>query len=649
MRKIAALSLLLSSLVVMTPSRVSADDRAVLVPEPIARKAVMSSPQTTGPNGGTLSWGLDRIDQRGAVTSTRSYAYSNDGTGVNIYVLDSGVDGDHPEFGARVLPGWSYRGSGTALSDYNSKLDSWVQNPNANPRPGIKPCTISDNNELDPATFDNPAQPDTSDTGRTDNDGHGTHVAGIAAGDSVGVAKNANIIPVRALDSCGSGTITMIREGLAWILADHDAGEKAVLNLSVGFGLQVSDVDDDITALMDEGVVVVAAAGNSSTTACNNTPASTPGTISVASTNIFDGESGFTNYGICVDIFAPGGTSTQGGQEIESAYPYLSGVTNTYFAMSGTSMAAPFVTGAVARYLQSLAVVPSNFATGATAAWNWLDANATTNAVRYLDSGRSPQSPNKLVHVPAPALPQQVTGLVASPVKGGAVVEWSGGVSGVTYTAVATPGGASCSVVGGSTCTLSGLTNGATYSISVTGKNAGGIGPGNTTTVAVGTAPAAPVTLTATSGNALVTLNWSASSSTGATYVVTSSPSSAGCTTTATSCVISGLKNGTVYTFSISVVESSFGLQSVSSVSASTRPGFTVKKSVVKKGSRTTLTSLLSTPSKGRKTWSESGPCSISSGRLVAPKRVTSCTVKLTVAKAGSYPKMSTSLKVTIQ
>ena len=641
MKRFAVLALLVSSIAVINASPVSAD--VATIAEPVARKMVTSSPQTTGP-GGTLSWGLDRIDQRGVVTSNRSYAYSNDGTGVNIYVLDSGVAGNHPEFGARVLDGWSYRSSSSALSSYSTALSNFQQDPNT----GIEACANDGSHAINPSTFDNPAQPDTSDKGRTDNDGHGTHVAGIAAGDGVGVAKNANIIPVRALDSCGNGTTTMIRQGLAWILSDHDPGERAVLNLSVGFGQQVSEVDTDIRALMDEGIVVVAAAGNSGISACNNTPASTTGTISIAASNIFDGETSFTNYGSCVDMFAPGGTGTSGGQQIYSAYPYLSGVTNTYYSMSGTSMAAPFVTGAVARYLQSLAVAPSNFATGATAAWTWLDANATTSAISYLNSGRSPQSPNKLLHIPAPALPQQVTGLTASPIVGGAVVEWTGNVSGVTYVATATPGGASCSIVGGSTCTLSGLTNGETYNISVSGKSAGGTGPGTVTTVVLGTSPAAPATATAISGNASITISWSASSVSGVTYVVTSSPASAGCTTTATSCIVSGLKNGTAYTFFVSTV-STFGLQSVSPVSTSARPGFVVKKSIVKKGSRTSLSTILTTPSKGKKTWSESGPCSISSGRLVAPKRKTTCVVKLTVAKSGSYPKMSTTLKVTVQ
>jgi len=639
MRRFGVLALLVISLAVVAPSRVSAD--AAVEAEPVARKAVTSSPQTTGP-GGTLSRGLDRIDQRTAVTSNRSYSFLTNGTGVNVYVLDSGVDGDHPEFGARVLNGWSYRSSSTALASYNSALVANQQNP----QNGIEACPNDGTHATNPLTFDNPAQPDMTDVGRTDNDGHGTHVAGIAAGDSVGVAKNANVIPVRALDSCGNGTRTMILEALAWILADHDANEKAVLNLSVGFGEQVSSVDNAIISLMNEGVLVVAAAGNSSVSACNNTPASTPGTISVGASTATDTESEFTNYGDCVDIFAPGGTSVQGGQKITSAYPYLGGVTNTYANLVGTSMAAPFVTGALARYLQTVAVAPTSAASGPAAGWTWVSSNATMNAITYY-ANRSPQTANRLLYVP-PGMPPQVTTLSAIPADGSAMVTWAGNYAGIVYTAVATPGNAICTSNGGSSCLISGLTNGTTYTISVDGTNSDGTGPAATTTVVPSVPETVPTAAVASSLNAAVTLSWGAVTTANATYVVTSSPPSAGCTTTATSCLISGLKNGVNYTFSISTTFG-FGIQSVTPKVVTARPGFVVKKSIVKKGSRTLFSSIMTTPSKGKKTWSESGPCSISSGRLVAPKRKTTCLLKLTVAKYRSYPKMSTTLKVTVQ
>ena len=311
-------------------------------------------------------------------------------------------------------------------------------------------------------------------------------------------------------------------------------------------------------------------------------------------------------------------------------------------------MATPFVTGALARYLQTVASVPTNSTTGQTAAWNWLSTNATLNAITYFNVNRLPQTANRLLFVPSGIPPQQVTSLTALPTNSGAVVSWLGSVAGVTYTATATPGSATCSTVGGTTCTLMGLTNGSSYTISVTGTNNDGTSPAASTTVVAGLPPEAPSTFATSSKNAAVGLTWTASSVPGATYIVTSSPPSGGCTTTATACTISGLKNGTNYTFSIST-KSTTGLQSVAPKTVSVRPGFVVKKSTVKKGSRTLLSWILTTPSRGRKTWSETGACYLSAGRLVAPRRATSCYLKLTVAKAGSYPKMSTTLKVTVK
>jgi subtilisin family serine protease len=253
MKRLMVAALLVSSVsaVANIPTSVSAvvDEQ----PEPIARTFVTTSPQLSGP-GGVVPWGLDRIDQRNAVTANRSYSFTSTGTGVNVYIVDSGVDADHPEFGSRVQNGWSYRTSSTALASYSSALAAYQQNPAT----GIKPCTLDRarySHEVDPSTFDNPPAVVPSDLGRTDNDGHGTHVAGIATGDSVGVAKNATIIPVRVMDSCGSGSSTMIAEGLRWVLADHDPGERAVVNLSIGFGSRVASIDNAIVDLMNEGIL----------------------------------------------------------------------------------------------------------------------------------------------------------------------------------------------------------------------------------------------------------------------------------------------------------------------------------------------------------------------------------------------------------
>ena len=632
MRRWAIAALVVS---VSTLSAVTSPRRPVqVVIEPVARTMVTSSPQTAGPDG-ELSWGLDRIDQRTVVSGARSYNFANDGTGVNIYILDSGVQASHPEFGGRVASGWSYRSSNSALTSYRAALAAYQSNP-AN---GIEPCVNDMTHQFDPVVFDNPSTPDATDLGQTDNDGHGTHVAGIVAGDGVGVAKNATVIPVRALDSCGNGTRSMILEGLAWILADHDDGEKAALNLSVGFPGQVTEVDTAITALMNEGVLVSAAAGNSSTSSCSSTPASTPGTISTGAMTIADAESSYSNYGLCVDIFAPGSL-------VRSAYPYLNGTLNTYASVSGTSMASPFVTGAMARYLQLSAVAPNSFASGVTAFWNWLSANATNNAITYFNLTRSTQTPNRLLYVPS--VPLQVRDLIALPADGSAVVSWKNVLGGATYTATATPGGASCSVVATETCIVQGLANGTRYTISVVGTNGDGSGPSAETQVTAGETPAIPATaLSSTTSNA-ISLVWTPATTAGVTYIVTSSPASSGCVTAGTQCVISGLRNGVNYTFFIAT-QSITGLVSSSTTQIVARPGFTVKKTVVSKGSRTLLSSIVTTPSRGRKTWTESGLCSFSRGRLVAPRKKTTCTVRLQVAKSGAYPKMTTTLKVTVK
>lgn len=600
--------------------------------EPVARTMVVTSPQTTGPNSGALSWGLERIDQRGPAatnTSLRSYAFSNGGSGVTVYVLDSGVQANHPEFAGRVVDGWSYRASSTALSNYRAAVSASV----------IPACPNDGTHTVNPAVFDGPASVDASDRGTTDNDGHGTHVAGIAAGMTTGVAKDARVVPVRALDSCGNGTRTMILEGLAWIRAHHQVGERAVLNLSVGFGEQVSQVDTAITQLLNDGIVVIAAAGNDGSTACGSTPASTPGTISVGSISVIDRESSFSNFGECVDMFSP-------GSAIQSAHPLVSGVPNSYKEETGTSMAAPFVAGAVARFLQTLPAAPSSLASGPTVAWQWLNANASIDRITYYNQARSPQTPNKMLFVP-PTIPPPVAQLAASPVVNGAAVSWGGAVAGTNYVATATPGGAQCSVVGGSTCTITGLTAGTTYTVSVIGSVTDGVGAPAQTTVVAGSAPAAPSVLAGTASKNSITLSWAPSPTPNVTYVVTSTPASAGCTTTQTQCTVGGLEYGVNYVFSVRSQVESFASETSSDFVV--RPGFTVRRTAVARRSRTALSSIVTTASPGKKTWRESGRCSIAAGRLVAPSRATTCTVVLRVARSGSWPAMSTTVKVVVQ
>lgn len=725
-----AIAVSLLSLPLVATSVSASDVGNFVAPEPLARKLV-TSPQTSGPAGlsapyNRLPWGLDRIDQR-SNTLDQSYSFAQTGTGVKVYIVDSGVNAIHTEaFGQRVIDGWSYRGDTNALNAYKGQVNAGY----------IKPCAYDPViHQMDPITYDRPVTADVTDKGKLDNDGHGTHVAGIVGGEFTGVAKDVSIVPVRVLDSCGVGTSTMVGRGLNWILTNHVAGTPAVVNMSIGFPSSNQDINTVITTMLSRGIVVVAAAGNDRSTACNSTPAGTSGTISVGAIDASSNEAAYSNYGTCVDIFAP-------GSDIVSAWPKYNAIQFPYLPKTGTSMAAPFVAGAVALYLQGKTV---NSATPGDA-WTWLKSNSTCDAVTYYDTTsrtQAAQTPNRLLNInsssPAGAACRPMS---ASAVAGNttATVTWTeppatNGSPITGYTATATPGGATCSSASLLTCTLTGLTNNMAYTISVKTSNAVG------TSVSAATATVTPVGLplpvvnaTTTIADQAVTVSWAQppGDGTGITYVVTANPGGATCSTTTTSCSIAGLVNSQQYTFSIvgsnqygtasavevvgtpdgppgvpEAVQSIVGSRSLTvswpaitttanvtyvavanpgnitctttqttctfvgltngidyTVSISTvspsglvtkassnyvlRPGFTVLKTSVKRKSKTTLTTIVKSISPGRRTWSETGACSISKGKLVAPKVKTTCKVRLKVAKSGKFPAMSTVVVVRI-
>jgi len=613
-----------------------------VAPELIARAL---GTQTVGPaeygsaTGGAVPWGLDRLDARSGKNG--SYTYSTDGTGVKVYVADSGINISHPDITGRVLSGWSYRSDTTAVLSYNTSLTYELTNPGK----GIVACENGPTHATDPVLMDGVT--DVSDVGTTDNDGHGTHVAGIVGGTYSGVAKAVSLVPVRVLDSCGAGTATMVRKGLEWILANHQEGERAVVNMSIGFDVSATTIDNAIRNLMAEGIVVIAASGNSAKSACNTTPAGTPGTISVGAININDAETTWSNFGDCVDIFAP-------GDSVVSAWPKYSSLTNTYVSESGTSMAAPHVSGAVARYLQTATVTSAT----PTDAWNWLRHNATCNAVTYTTARQLlTRTPNRLVAVDAPATaPCAPTAVTATVATKSTVVSWAepataNGSVITGYTAMVNPGGQSCTTVA-LTCEILGLRAGETYAVTVTSTNALGVSaPSSATQVVPDGIPDTPVEALSVVGNKTVTVSWpsvTSSSSSALTYVVVASPGGAICATLEASCTFTGLKNGTQYTFSVSTKTSS-GQVGASSVTVTARPGFVVKKTSVKKNSRTLLSSVVTTVSKGEKTWSETGRCSISNGRLVASATKTTCYLTLKVAKSPNFPAMSTRVKVLVR
>ena len=713
-RFVVLLALLCSSTAVyFAPVAAHAATSDVVV-EHIAHTQVV---QASGPSNSVLPWGLDRIDQRDLPLSG-TYSYASTGAGVKAYIVDSGIKGDHVEFSGRVASGWSYR------SSPQSTLDSWRTTLGSckNPPVGSNPYVASDH-PFDVDLFDYTST--SSDVGKSDNDGHGTHVAGIIGGTTTGVAKGVTLVPVRVLNSCGEGLTSMILAGLSWILENHQLGEPAVVNMSIGFDVRDNAIDNAIKSLIAEGIVVVAAAGNSGTSACNTTPAATAGTISVGASTNADAETSWTNYGTCVDMFAPGAS-------IMSTWNYQGTTENPYATLSGTSMAAPHVTGAVARNLQGIVATSST----PTDTWSWLDANMTTGKItRFITTpARTQQTPNKLLAMVAPdavagltltasshqisatwiplvagytyvmtstpgggtcttttsscaisgltnnqqyvisiaasnsfgssrvttsvatpfGAPGAVTNLVAATQRNALAVSWTqadGDGTGITYTATATPGGATCtsSVTSMTSCTIANLVNGMQYSVSVVGSNNYGTSSATTVTGIADGVPDVPVAYASIAGSRSVTVTWPAiTSSINVTYVVTSTPGNFTCSTTETSCVVTGLTNGVDYTFAITT-RSATGQVGSTALELAARPGFTVKKSLVQKNSLTPLSWLVSSLSTGKKTWTESGPCSIVGTKLKAPKASTSCLVTLKVAKKGKYSAMSTTVRIAVK
>jgi len=233
-------------------------------------------------------WGLDRIDQR-FLPLNSSFTYARTGLGVRIYVLDSGIRRTHQQFGGRALAGADFVKDGRGTSDCN---------------------------------------------------GHGTHVAGTAGGSTYGVAKQATLVPVRVLGCDNKGSWSRIIAGIDWVTAN--ARKPAVANMSLG-GSGSRAVDEAVARSINSGVVYTIAAMNDAGDACNYSPARLPAALTVAASGQSDRRASFTNYGRCVDLFAPGAA-------ILSSFNTSDVATALYW---GTSMASPHVAGAAAQYLQA--------------------------------------------------------------------------------------------------------------------------------------------------------------------------------------------------------------------------------------------------------------------------------------------------------
>jgi subtilisin family serine protease len=271
------------------------------------------------------TWGLDRIDQR-SLPLNNTYYYENVAASVHVYVLDTGLRSTHVEFKNRVRPGF------TAVKD---------------------------------------------GYGTSDRHGHGTHVSGTILGTTYGVAKGALVHPVRVLDASGSGYISWIIAGLNWV--GNNRIKPAVGNMSLGAYGNYTSLNDAVRNLINnKGVTVAIAAGNDNNNACYYSPARVPAAITVGSTTSSDYRSSFSNYGDCLDIFAP-------GSYILSA-SYACDTCST--TMSGTSMASPHTAGAAAIYLQTHPnATPAAVAT-------FMKSNATKNKV--INPGTN--SPNNLLY-----------------------------------------------------------------------------------------------------------------------------------------------------------------------------------------------------------------------------------------------------------
>ena len=265
------------------------------------------------------TWGIDRIDQRNRPLSG-TYTYTSTASTVYAYIIDTGIQTSHSQFGGRA----------------SNVYDAFGGNGQ-------------------------------------DCNGHGTHVAGTVGSSTYGIAKAVRLRGLRVLNCSGSGSTSGIIAAIDWLRANYTA--PAVANMSLGGGYSTA-LNSAVTNLSNAGVFMAVAAGNESQNACNVSPASASGVATVAASTSTDAKASYSNYGSCVELYAPGSSITS---------TWLSGGTRS---ISGTSMASPHVAGVAALY-------KGNYGNASSSTiLSWLINNATPNVI----SGNRTGTPNRLLY-----------------------------------------------------------------------------------------------------------------------------------------------------------------------------------------------------------------------------------------------------------
>ncbi len=478
-----------------------------------------------------------------AVGASVAHTGGWDGTGQTVAVLDSGVQADHPYLAGKVVAQACFSGAyGSGTASLCPGVAGRASGPGtALPCTGVPECR------------------------------HGTHVAGIAAGGPVtsprslsGVAPGASVVAVQVFTKgtteavCGGAPPCLfaydsdIDAALQWLYDQKVAGTPgfgslAAVNLSLGGGLHDGPCDTDPTKpyvdqLRSVGVATVAATGNDYRNGAGGpaqmaAPACISSVVSVAATNGAGALASYTDLAAGTTLLAPGTamfSSTPG---------------SAYASLSGTSMAAPVVTGALALLRQRW---PSSSVTGRVGR-----LQATADAVP------TALGPRPEVELAAALLgvPNGVRDVVASPGDGAVTLSWSppsyqGDTSITGYLVTSTPAGGACATSGATSCVLTGLSNGTPYTFTIQASNAGGAGAVVVSPAVVPrTVPGPPVAVTATSGHEELTASWRPPASDGGApvtgYRATAEPGGRSCTTADTTCTITGLAIGRPYTVTV--------------------------------------------------------------------------------------------------